>query len=170
MAKGLWVVLNVENVEKATEFYKALGLNARLEKMDVPGMPSAPVGTVEFADSGFTLWNKHLVPSDQPADTRAWVTGELGKGVLFTVGVPNVQKVWTNAQKLRAQIDQPLDEQPWGGHGFTFVDLDGYVISVSDKFPGASPARKAKKAVKRVAAKAKKTVRKVATKAKKGRR
>lgn len=165
MAKGLWPVLNVDNVEKSVEFYKALGLKARSEKMDMPGVGSATMGTIEIGDSGLIFWNKNLVPADQPADTKAWVSGELGKGVLLTIGVPNAQKVWANAQKLRAEVDQPLEAQPWGGHGFTLVDNDGYVVNITDKFPGG-PAPKAKKTVKRVAAKAKSTARKVVGKGK----
>ena len=149
MAKGLWTVLNVDNVEKSVEFYKGLGLKTSLEWMDIPGMPRAPMGSVEAGgESGLVLWNKNIVPPDQPADTKAWVSGELGKGVLFTIGVANAQKLWTNAQKVRAEVEQPLREQPWGGREFTVVDLDGYVINVSDKFPGPPPktAKRAKKA------------------------
>lgn len=164
-AKGLWTVLNVDNVEKSVEFYKTLGLKVKVEKMDMPGMPPATMGSLDLGNSGLIFWNKHNVPADQPADTKAWVSGELGKGVLFTVGVSDAKKIWANAQKLRAQIDQPLEAQPWGGHGFNFVDNDGYVINVTDKFPGPAPAKKAKKAVKRVATKAKKAVKK-ATKGK----
>ena len=166
MAKGLWVVLNVDNVDKSLEFYKGLGLKTSVDSIDLPGLPSAPMGSVETGGSGLVLWNKNIVPPDQPADTKAWVSGELGKGVLFTIGVPNAQKTWANAQKLRAEVEQPIRDQPWGGREFTIVDLDGYVINVSDKFPGPSPPKKAKKAVKKVATKAKTTARKVVGKAK----
>lgn len=166
MAKGLWTVLNVDNVEKSVEFYKALGFKPAIEKMEMPGMPVASMGTIDFGGCGFVLWNKNIVPPDQPADTRAWVSGDLGKGVMFGIGVPNAEKYWANAQKMRAQVDQPLEAQPFGGKQFTVVDLDGYVINISDKFPGASPPKKAKKAVKKVAAKAKSTARKVVGKGK----
>ena len=157
MAKGLWPVINVDNVEKSVEFYKAIGLKTKVEMMEMPGMPPAAMGTIETGDSGIIVWSKHVVPPDQPADTRAWVSGDLGKGVLFTIGVPNAQKLWTNAQKLRAEIDQPYEAQPWGGGGFNFVDLDGYVFNVTDKFPGPPP-KKATKKVKAAARKVKKVV------------
>lgn len=159
MAKGLWTVLNVDNVEKSLEFYKALGLKTAVETLDMPGMPAAPMGSIDFGESGLVLWNKNIVPPDQPADTKAWVSGDLGKGVLFTIGVANAQKIWANAQKIRAEIDQPLEAQPWGGHEFTIVDLDGYVLNFSDKFPGPSKVTKAK-------SKAKRAVKKVVNKAK----
>lgn len=171
MAKGLWIVLNVDNVDKSAEFYKALGLKARVDSMEMPGVGMASMGTIETGeDSGLVLWNKNVVPPDQPADTRAWVSGELGKGVLVGIGVPNAQKVWANAQKLRAQVEQPLEAQPQGGHAFTIVDLDGYVLNIMDKWPGEPEPKKAKKTVKRVAkkvaTKAKTTARKVAGKGK----
>jgi len=161
MAKCLWPVINVDNVEKSVEFYKAIGLKTRVEKMDIPGMPPAMMGSIASGDSGIVIWNKHIVPPDQPADTRAWVAGDLGKGVLFTIGVPNAQKLWTNAQKIRAEIDQPFEAQPWGGNGFTFVDPDGYVVNVSDKLPGPAPKKGAAKRSSKPKAKATK---KVATK------
>src|SRR5439155_7727836 len=37
MAKGLWPVINVDNVEKSVEFYKSLGLKATVEDADMPG-------------------------------------------------------------------------------------------------------------------------------------
>lgn len=159
MAKGLWPVINVDNVEKSVEFYKALGLKASAETMEMPGVGKATMGTIEVGDSGIVVWNKNIVPPDQPADTRAWVSGDLGKGVMFSIGVPNAQKLWANAQKIRAEVDQPLEAQPFGGHSFSVIDLDGYVFNVTDKFPGPPP----KKATKKVKAVARK-VKKVATK------
>lgn len=154
MAKGLWIVLNVDNVDKSAEFYKALGLKARVESMEMPGVGMASMGTVETGvDAGFVLWNKNVVPPDQPANTRAWVSGELGKGVLIGIGVPNAQKVWANAQKLRAEVEQAIEAQPQGGHGFTIVDLDGYVVQFMDKWPGEPTPKKAKKSAKRAPAK-----------------
>jgi uncharacterized glyoxalase superfamily protein PhnB len=142
MAKGLWPVLNVDNVEKSVEFYNGIGVKAKVEAMEMPGMPSTTYGSIELTnDAGIILWNKHNVPPDQPEDTKAWVSGDLGKGVLLTIGVPNAQKAWASAQKIRAEVDTPLEPQPWGGHGFNVVDPDGYVVNVTDKFPGAPPKK-----------------------------
>lgn len=154
MAKGLWVVLNVDNVDKSLEFYRSLGLKTASESQGPMSW-----GTVTATpDCGLVLWNKNTLGPDQPADTRAWLTGELGKGVLLTLGVPNAEKLWAKAQAVRATVDQPLREQEWGGREFTVVDPDGYVVNISDRFPGPPPkkaARKAKTAAKRPAAKAK---------------
>lgn len=166
MAKGLWVILNVDNVDKSAEFYRSLGFKTDVENMEgIPGVASAPMGSVDAGGAGLVLWDKHVVPTNQPEDTRAWVSGELGKGVLLSIGVPNAERIWKNAQKIRAQIEQPLSKQPYGGSEFTFVDLDGYVINVTDKFPG--PSKPAKKTTKRATAtKSKAGARKPATKGK----
>ena len=154
MAKGLWVVLNVDNVDKSLEFYTSLGLKVARES-------EGPLswGTVRASDdAGLVLWNKHEVAPGQAADTRAWLAGELGKGVVVTLGVANAARMWEKAQAARVPVDHPLREQEWGGRDFTVVDPDGYVVNVSDRFPGPPPkraAKKAKAAVKRVAAKAK---------------
>ncbi|HEX2022284.1 MAG TPA: VOC family protein [Candidatus Thermoplasmatota archaeon] len=165
MAKGLWVVLNVDNVEKSVEFYKRLGLKAGTASMGP--MTWGYVNTTS-PDAGLVLWNKNATPPDpQPADTRAWLSGELGKGVVLTLGVPNAQKTWEKAQAAGAAVDQPLEGQPWGGQSFTLVDPDGYVVSFQDKFPGGgAPSRKpAGRKARKVAPKARRAVTK-----KKGRR
>ncbi|HET6404731.1 MAG TPA: VOC family protein [Candidatus Thermoplasmatota archaeon] len=163
MAKGLWVVLNVDNVDKSVEFYKGLGLKAGTESQE--GLSWGTVFT-SSPDAGLILWNKNVVAPAQPEDTRAWLSGELGKGVVVALGVPNAVKLWEKAEAARITIDQPLRAQEWGGHEFTFVDPDGYLVNVTDKFPGAPPKRSAKKATKRLAKKAKAATRKVARKAK----
>lgn len=142
MAKGLWVILNVDNVDKSVEFYKSLGLKAGTEAE--AGLSWGYVNSTS-EESGFVLWNKNNVAPGQAADTRAWLSGELGKGVLISLGVANAKKLWEKAQSARITIDQPLREQEWGGSEFTFVDPDGYVVNVTDKFPGASPTKKATK-------------------------
>ena len=156
MAKGLWPVINVDNVEKSVEFYKTIGLKATVEDADMPGAEGMTFGAINTGnESGVIIWNKHNVPPDQANDTKAWVSGDLGKGIMLTIGVPNAQKCWTNAQKIRAEVDTPIEAQPWGGHGFNVVDPDGYVINITDKFPGmSSPKKKIARAAKKVARKA----------------
>lgn len=151
MAKGQWVILNVDNVDKSLEFYKSLGLRAKRESMD--GMTFGSLTTT--TDSGILLWNKHTIAPGQAEDTRAWVSGDLGKGVMVSIGVPDARKAWDKAQAARVTVDQPLRDQEWGGREFTVVDPDGYVVNVTDRFPGAPTTTKrpakARKAAKRAA-------------------
>jgi catechol 2,3-dioxygenase-like lactoylglutathione lyase family enzyme len=159
MAKGFWVILNVGNVDKSVEFYKGLGLKAARESGD--GMEWGTV-TTSLSDAGIVLWPKSALGPGQAPDTMAWLSGELGKGVLIGLGVPNARKTWERAQASHATIDTPLREQEWGGHEFNVVDPDGYVLNVTDKFPGMTkPARKKVTATtKKAKAKAKTVVRK----------
>lgn len=154
MAKGLWIVLNVASVEKSVEFYKGLGLKTTKEKMGPMDLASVSAGT---PDAGVVLWPKDLIAPGQAADTKAWLSGELGKGVVLSFGVPNAQRSWEKATAMRASVESPLSEQEWGGREFTLVDPDGFVVSFTDRFPGPPPAKKRAKpkARKAVAKKAK---------------
>ncbi|HVM46134.1 MAG TPA: VOC family protein [Candidatus Thermoplasmatota archaeon] len=157
MAKGLWVVLNVDNVDKSVEFYKMLNLKATRRSEGPISWGEVPAaGTT---DAGFILWNKNEIgPGQSQPDLRAWLSGELGKGVVLNFGVPNAQKLWTKVQGL-VSVDQPIYEEPWGGHSFSLVDPDGYVVAISDKFPAA--AKKPKRAARKVATTARRTAKKV---------
>ncbi|HWH08142.1 MAG TPA: VOC family protein, partial [Candidatus Thermoplasmatota archaeon] len=115
MAKGLWAILNVDNVDKSLEFYRALGLKAKRETMGPMAFGSIATG----ADAGVVLWNKNEVAPGQAEDTRAWLSGELGKGVLLAFGVADARRAWEKAQAARMTVDQPLREQEWGGFEFT---------------------------------------------------
>lgn len=149
--KGLWIVLNVDDVDRSLAFYKLLGLKARRSEMG--GMAWGEVPVVE--DGGFILWNKNAVGSGQDeAAVRAWVTGELGKGVMLNVGVASAARVWPKVEG-KVAVEQALtDDEMSGGKTFTVLDPDGYVVCVMDKWPG-EPAKK-KASAKRAKGAAKK--------------
>jgi hypothetical protein len=118
-----------------------------------------------------------LFPRDfagaDPEDV-AWASGEVGKGVLLNVGVPNAAKTHALAKKAGLAGDAELMPNPWGGQAFMIADPDGYYLMVTDRFPddgaarrrgGAKPARKGAKASARKSPKKAK-----GAKAKKGRR
>lgn len=152
MAKGLWPVLNVSDLDKSLEFYKGLGLRTSRETVDGMGWAS-----VELGESGLVLWPKSQLAADQPADTREWLSGELGKGVLFMLGVPNARRVWEKARTMRVDVDVPLREAESGGWEFTVLDPDGFVIGITDRFPEATKSAKRSKASKPKPAAARKT-------------
>jgi hypothetical protein len=163
LAKGLTAILNVENLDKSIEFYKLLSLKAKKEtQMDMT------FGTITITpDTSILLWDRHNIgPNQDQADLRAWLSGDLGKGVMLTIGVPNAQRVWDNVSNM-VPIDAPLREEPWGGKSFNVVDPDGYVINLTDKFPSApKPTRKAKAAVKRTVGRTVSKAKRVVAKAK----
>ncbi|MHB8605623.1 MAG: VOC family protein [Thermoplasmatota archaeon] len=150
MAKGLWVVLNVENVDKSLEFYKMLGLKTKAETMEQMNWGSVTLSP----DSGLVIWDRRNVgPNQEQADLKAWLSGDLGKGLVLTVGVPNAKTIWAKVSNL-FDIDQPLREEPWGGQSFSVIDPDGFVVNITDTFPQASPTKK-RTTTRRTATKAK---------------
>lgn len=149
LANGISPLLNVSSLDKSIEWYKGLGL--KTTRGSESGMEW---GTVVSGPGVLMLFPKDKIVDGQPADTSAWLQGELGKGVLLTIGVPNARKTWEKAQAMRASVDVPLQEEPWGGWSFHLVDPDGYVIGFADKFPSATPKKaRAKKAAKKPAKK-----------------
>jgi hypothetical protein len=100
-------------------------------------------------------------PGADPEDVR-WASGDVGKGVLVNLGVPNAQKVHAKAKAAGLKVDD-LEPNPWGGHSFNVADPDGYYLSLSDRFwdAGGSKRKPGKKASKSA-----KPARKVAKKAK----
>lgn len=146
MAKGLWTILNVDNLDKSVEFYKALGLKAGKESQGPMTWGYVNGGST---DTGLVLWNKHEIGPGQADDTRAWLSGELGKGVMISLGVANARRLYEKAQSARVTVEQPLREQEWGGFEFTVNDPDGYVVNLTDRFPGMSPTKPKKKTAAR---------------------
>ncbi|HVL48581.1 MAG TPA: VOC family protein [Candidatus Thermoplasmatota archaeon] len=138
MASGITPVLNVSSVEKSAEFYRGLGLKIKRESMG--GMSWS---TVRSGDAALLLFPKDAIPEGAPADTAAWLSGELGKGVLISIGVANAKRAWEKAQAMRANVDQPIEANPWGGQSFMLTDPDGYAIQVSDRWPEGPATRKA---------------------------
>lgn len=132
MAKGIFPLINVSNLDKSLEFYKSIGLRTRLQS-------AGPMrwGEIVSGDGSLIVIPKDMkgIP-EQPADTAEWLSGELGKGVMINIGVTNTLKHWKMAQEMRVTVDTEYQAEPWGGHSFTVVDPDGYVVALSEVFPG----------------------------------
>lgn len=159
MASGIFVILNVDNIDKSLEFYRGLGLKAKIESQEMGAMGTMRWVTVASgAEHTMMLFNRNFEGAD-PEDV-AWASGNVGKGVLINVGVANAAKAHEAAKKLGAEVED-LTPNPWGGQSFNVADPDGYYLNLSDRFPPAPrSARKGAKAAKKGAAKS----------AKKGRR
>lgn len=153
MASGVSPMINVSSLDKSVEFYKGLGLKAKVNRMG-----DMVWGEVWSGSQAIGLADKN----QGPAAGDPWLSGELGKGVLLNIFVPNAAKTYAKAQELRAPVEAELDDQPWGGKGFMINDPDGYVLMFSDRDWNAAPTRKtaarkpARKAAKKPAKKASK--------------
>ncbi|HLE97988.1 MAG TPA: VOC family protein [Candidatus Thermoplasmatota archaeon] len=156
MAATLGVVLNVGNVDKSVELYKLLGLRFRREAFEGVGFAVADIG-------GATLT---IFPNESPwldADDRAWMRGDLGKGVLVGIETKDVRKIWGKVERSGWEIDQALGAQVGMENMFMIVDPDGYVVSVSEPFRQAKqkPAAKKRKPARAKAGKARRAKRTV---------
>lgn len=144
MASGISTMLNVSNLEKSVEFYKGLGLKAKVNRMG-----DMTWGEVWSGTQSLGLADKNV----GPAAGDPWLAGELGKGVLLNVFVPNATKTYEKAKAMRAPVESELDAQPWGGKGFMINDPDGYVLMFSDKDWNMAAPKKAKTAARKPARK-----------------
>ena len=136
------VFLNVTNIEKSLEFYRNIGFRvARTYKNDE--------GQVAWADlslQGAEFGLGHIPSNDDPG-FRHWTSTPLGAGVIVYFTVPNVDRYYKLAQDVRATIEMPITDRPYG-RMFTLNDPDGYTISFITDKTASKPKAKAKKATK----------------------
>lgn len=162
MARGTFPTLNVTDLDRSLAFYKSLGLRARAETMRMPDFSMRYVSIPTGPESGIMLFARDFEGAD-PEDV-AWASGDVGKGILLSVGVPNARKVYDNAKAAGARLESDLEPNPWGGHGFMLADPDGYYLMITDRFPPSGSTKKAarKAPARKAAAPCKKTSKKAA--------
>lgn len=119
------VMLNVKDVDRSVNFYRSLGFESRWEtKGDDGHLDYAGVG---IGDAVIALGR---IPKDLRSvakDYVDWVSTPLGAGVMVTVELEKVEDVYATAKKVKAPIDAPLSERPYGT-AFVVNDPDGYVV------------------------------------------
>ena len=134
------VFLNVSNIEKSLEFYRAVGFRVAKTYKDDGGK----VAWADLALQGAEFGLGHIPSNDDPA-FRQWVATPLGAGVIVYFTVPSVDRYYKLAQDAKATIEMPITDRPYG-RMFTLNDPDGYTISfIADAKP-ARPAKGAKRA------------------------
>jgi catechol 2,3-dioxygenase-like lactoylglutathione lyase family enzyme len=125
MKAEMSVMLNVKDVERSVDFYKSLGFDTRWEtKGDDNHLDYAGVG---IGDAVIALGR---IPKDlrgMAKDYSDWVSSPLGGGVMVTVELEGVEKIYDLAKKAKSPIDSPISERPYGT-AFIVNDPDGYVV------------------------------------------
>lgn len=125
MKAEMSVMLNVRDVDRSVQFYQSLGFDVRWEmKGDDDHLNYAGVG---IGDAVIALGR---IPKDlrgMAQDYADWVSSPLGAGVMVTVELNGVEKIYQLAKKAKAPIDSPLSKRLYGT-AFMVNDPDGYVI------------------------------------------
>jgi catechol 2,3-dioxygenase-like lactoylglutathione lyase family enzyme len=116
------VTLGVADVDRAREFYEALGWNTGAE----------PGDDVAFFQAGgmiVALWDRAKLAEDSVVeDSAGW------GGVTFAYNVRSpaeVDAVIEEARKAGATIGREGDETFWGGYSGVFIDPDGHPWEVA---------------------------------------
>jgi len=60
-------------------------------------------------------------------DYASWVSTPLGAGVIVTVELKPVEKIYRKAKIAKAPIESPMSKRPYGT-AFMITDPDGYVV------------------------------------------
>ncbi len=125
MKAEMSVMLNVKDVDRSVSFYQALGFDVRWEnKGDDGRLDYAGVG---LGDAVIALGR---IPKDRRGmakDYADWVSTPLGAGVMITVELDGVEKLYELARQTKTPIDSPLSERLYGT-AFMVNDPDGYVV------------------------------------------
>ena len=126
MKAKLSVMFNVKEVERSVAFYRKLGFSVRWKgKGDDKKLDYAAVGL------GDAIISLGRIPKDKrrgfDADYAKWVSTPLGAGVVISVALRGVEKVFAKARRAKVPIESPLSKQPYGT-AFMVIDPDGYLV------------------------------------------
>lgn len=115
-----FIALQVRDLDRAAEFYETqLGLRRA---------PVAPPGAVVFATSPIPFAVREALPG---VDLDA-ITPRPGTGVALWMQCDSVQELHGSLAATGTTILRAPDRGPFG-LAFTFLDVDGYAITVHDK-------------------------------------
>lgn len=134
----LGVVLQVADIAEARRFYEAIGF------ISTGAYPRADGRlTVAFLTSGacmLILGRKDELHYENPERARAVRRGPHGLGVVITLAVPDLAKVYdvVRAEGLEIMME-PADEF-YGDRVFMFLDRDGYEWKISQTIASVSDA------------------------------
>ncbi len=117
------VFLNVNNIAKSLEFYRALGFTVAKEYKGDDGVTT--YADLELDGSELSLG--HIGANDD-ADFREWVSTPLGAGVVISFEVADVDAVFAKAKNAGGEIESPPGDRPYG-RAFYMADNDGYSLS-----------------------------------------
>jgi catechol 2,3-dioxygenase-like lactoylglutathione lyase family enzyme len=136
MASTSSAFLNVRNLEKSVEFYRALGFEVAEEFTDDDG--NLTYVDLEYDGAELSLGQ---VLTDADDEYTRWVSNpELGAGLILYFTVPDVDAAYQRARDARASIEVPLRDRSYG-RAFNLNDPDGYVVCFMTEKSAAKPPK-----------------------------
>jgi catechol 2,3-dioxygenase-like lactoylglutathione lyase family enzyme len=126
MKAEMSAMFNVRDVDRSVKFYQQLGFDVRWKwKGDDGKLDYAGVGMGDAVIAlGRIPSDRNLGPND---DYAKWVSTPLGAGVIISVELRGVEKVYARAKKRKVAIESRLSKRPYGT-AFMINDPDGYVV------------------------------------------
>lgn len=118
---SLSAFLNVSDIQTSVKFYEQLGFELT-DSHEHEG--ELAYATLEMDGAVLELGNIH---ANQDPDFQAWVSGELGAGVMFYLNVEDPDTIHERAVDAGAVIEHPPEDRPYG-RTFMLNDPDGYAI------------------------------------------
>jgi catechol 2,3-dioxygenase-like lactoylglutathione lyase family enzyme len=128
MRAEISVMFNVKEVERSVRFYRKLGFDVRWKwKGDDGKLAYAGVGI-----GGAVIALGRIPPKGKEGgggdrDYRDWVSTPLGAGIIVSVELQGVERLYQRARQAKVEIEEPLRERPYGT-AFVVNDPDGYVV------------------------------------------
>lgn len=116
-------IIGVRDVEKSTEWYVQL--------LGCKGSHGGDTFEMLTDDKGHVFlclhkWGEHEHPTLMSPKVKP------GNGLILYLKVDDLKKVWSNAQKLQALIEEGIHINPNNGkEQFCLRDLDGYYLMIS---------------------------------------
>lgn len=120
---SLSVFLNVTDLSKALDFWKALGADVKAFHRDAKGEPYWADLDLDGAEVGLGH-----IGANKEKEFRKWVSTPLGAGVVVYVTVDRIGTYEKRAEKAGLTFESMLEERPYG-KVFTLNDPDGYTIT-----------------------------------------
>lgn len=120
------VMLNVKSVERSIAFYHSLGFTSRWRWGEDGGKPLyAGVGLGEAVIALGQI--RRDADGGRYDDYSKWVSTPLGAGVMVSIELNGVDRIYEKAKRARVKIESRIREWPYG-RAFTVNDPDGYVV------------------------------------------